>query len=115
MATTKHKEISADHFSPVTLADIVDRLFVGHASNVMKRFPNGCIDLIVTSPPYWTAVEYDQRKNPWPTYENYLAAIDKTFRFASRIRTHQLHEFWQDAHIPPGQGFCHRPVRAGER
>jgi|SoiMethySBSTD1v2_1073268.scaffolds.fasta_scaffold466616_2 hypothetical protein len=39
MATTKHKEISADHSSPVSAADIVDRLFVGHASKVMKGIP----------------------------------------------------------------------------
>ena len=27
----------------------------------------------MTSPPYWTAVEYDHGENPWSSYEAYLA------------------------------------------
>ena len=57
---------------PLTPTDIVDRLFTGHAAQVLARFPEGCIDLIVTSPPYWTAVEYDQGKDSWSSYKAYL-------------------------------------------
>jgi DNA modification methylase len=46
-------------------ADIADRLFVGHSAKIMETFPGNSIDLIVTSPPYWTAVEYDQGVSPW--------------------------------------------------
>lgn len=38
-------------------ADIVNRIVSGHAAEVMTELPAGAIDLIVTSPPYWTAVE----------------------------------------------------------
>src|ERR1700722_6454602 len=65
----RHAERPDGGLSP---ADIVDRLFTGHAAEVMKLFPAGSVDLIVTSPPYWTAVEYDQGHNPWPSYEAYL-------------------------------------------
>ena len=34
----------------------IDQLLVGHAASVMAGIPEGSIDLIVTSPPYWTAV-----------------------------------------------------------
>src|SRR6202162_770381 len=75
------------HFSP---AEIVDRLFTGHAAEVISRFPEGCVDLIVTSPPYWTAVEYDHGENPlpttpWPTYEDYLADMQSVWNQCSRV------------------------------
>src|SRR4051794_39813227 len=62
-----------------------DRLFVGHAAEVLARFPAGCIDLVVTSPPYWTAVEYDGSKNPWPSYEAYLADMQSVWRQCARV------------------------------
>src|SRR5436190_2069662 len=40
------------------LNEIADALFTGDAAERMRTFPDGCIDLIVTSPPYWTAVQY---------------------------------------------------------
>ncbi len=66
-------------------AAIVDRLFTGHAAEIMKDFPAGSIDLIVTSPPYWTAVEYDHGANPWPSYENYLADMQSVWTQCSRV------------------------------
>jgi hypothetical protein len=38
----------------------------------MSSFPGGSVGLIVTSPPYWTAVEYDRISHPWSTYDDYL-------------------------------------------
>jgi DNA modification methylase len=68
--------------SPV---EIVDRLFTGHAAEVMKRFPPGSIDLIVTSPPYWNAVEYDHGKSPWQSYEDYLGDVQSVWLQCSRV------------------------------
>ena len=45
---------------------LTDHLFVGDAAAVMQKFPAGSVDLIVTSPPYWTAVEYDGAPS-WPS------------------------------------------------
>jgi DNA modification methylase len=66
-------------------AALVDRLFVGHAAEVLTGFPSGCIDLVVTSPPYWTAVEYDGHKNPWPSYEAYLADMQSVWTQCARV------------------------------
>jgi hypothetical protein len=44
------------------LKDIItmmNTIQVGHAATVMADWPDGCIDLFVTSPPYWTAVSYN--------------------------------------------------------
>ena len=38
--------------------DVVGRLHRGDAAEIMADWPDACIDLIVTSPPYWTAVKY---------------------------------------------------------
>jgi DNA modification methylase len=67
------------------LAEVVDRLLVGHAAEVMRAFPESSIDLIVTSPPYWTAVEYDQGTSPWPSYETYLADMQSVWNECARV------------------------------
>jgi modification methylase len=66
-------------------AEIVDRLLTGHAADVLSRFPEGCIDLVVTSPPYWNAVEYDQGRNPWCSYEAYLADMQSVWNQCARV------------------------------
>ncbi len=65
--------------------EIVNLLFTGHAAEVLASFPDRCIDLVVTSPPYWTAVEYDQGKNPWPSYEAYLADMQSVWNACARV------------------------------
>jgi DNA modification methylase len=70
---------------PKAQSDIADRLFTGHAATVLSRFPDGCVDLVVTSPPYWTAVAYDSRDNPWPTYEAYLADMQSVWAQCARV------------------------------
>ncbi len=70
---------------PKAQSDIADRLFTGHAATVLSRFPDGCIDLVVTSPPYWTAVAYDERDNPWPTYDAYLADMQSVWAQCARV------------------------------
>jgi DNA modification methylase len=66
-------------------ADIADRLFTGHATQVLRKFPAGCIDLVVTSPPYWTAVEYGGGRAPWPSYEAYLADMLSVWTECARV------------------------------
>jgi len=80
------KQTSAAETAPrVALPEIVGRLFTGHAAPVLARFPAGCIDLVVTSPPYWTAVEYDRAANPWSSYEAYLADMLSVWTQCARV------------------------------
>jgi DNA modification methylase len=67
------------------LPQFVDRLFAGHAAEVLSKLPAGCIDLVVTSPPYWTAVEYDQGKHPWPSYDAYLQDMQSVWNECARL------------------------------
>ena len=59
-----------------TLHDFVDCLIVGDAATILSELPDDSIDLIVTSPPYWTAVEYETTTSESTgAYENYINAL----------------------------------------
>jgi hypothetical protein len=49
MPTAKKKKQPEQTASGLSPADIVDRLFTGHAAEVLSGFPQGTIDLVVTS------------------------------------------------------------------
>jgi DNA modification methylase len=66
------------------LAPLIDQLLHGDAAEVMQKFPAGSVDLIVTSPPYWTAVEYDSVRS-WPSYEAYLADMQRVWNECARV------------------------------
>jgi modification methylase len=68
-----------------TLDIIADRLLAGHAAEVLATFSHACIDLVVTSPPYWTAVEYDWEKSPWVSYEAYLDDMQSVWKECARV------------------------------
>ena len=63
----------------------VDQLAVGHAATVMADWPSSSIDLIITSPPYWTAVEYDGGKPAWRSYGDYLADLQTVWKQCARV------------------------------
>jgi DNA modification methylase len=60
---------------------IVNQLQVGHVAELMSKFPSGCIDLIVTSPPYWTAV----CDGPWATYGSFLDDMQTVWKQCARV------------------------------
>jgi DNA modification methylase len=80
--TEKTHDLESGRRSP---AEIVNRLFIGHAAKVMAAFPDSRIDLIVTSLPYRTAVEYDQRENPWSSYDAYLTDMQSVWSQCARV------------------------------
>src|SRR3546814_9178680 len=49
--------------------EMVGNLHAGRSADIMQLMPDGCIDQIITSPPYWTAVEYDGDSTGWSSYE----------------------------------------------
>jgi DNA modification methylase len=38
-----------------------DQIYVGHAAQVLADFPDGCIDMIATSPLYWQSDDGSSR------------------------------------------------------
>lgn len=65
--------------------DIVGRFHCGHAAQVMSGWPSGMVDLVITSPPYWTAVEYEDQKETWANYEDYLADMLSVWKECARV------------------------------
>lgn len=68
-----------------SLAPFIDRLHCGPAAQVMARMPDNSIDLVVTSPPYWTAVEYEGQADVWPSYEAYLDDMLAVWKQCERV------------------------------
>jgi len=64
--------------------DILNNLLVGDSATLMKRIPDESVDLIVTSPPYWSAVEYTDDLG-WETYTEYLEMMNRVWRECSRV------------------------------
>lgn len=64
---------------------MIGRFHAGRAAEVMPQLPEGSIDLIVTSPPYWTAVIYDGESTNWPSYETYIDDMQGVWKECARV------------------------------
>ncbi|OQX18360.1 MAG: DNA methylase [Candidatus Altiarchaeales archaeon A3] len=55
----------------------VNKIITGDSKDVLKQFPDNCIDLIFTSPPYNFGLEYENHKDEirWSDYFNKLFAM----------------------------------------
>ena len=69
----------------IPASDFLNKLHHGSAADVMRHWPDECIDLIITSPPYWTAVEYEGQTQTWPTYEEYLDDMMEVWGECARV------------------------------
>ena len=66
--------------------EMLNRLFVGDAKDVLASMPEASIDLVVTSPPYWTAVEYDEGSTEsLGSYDEYIDALLHIWRGCFRV------------------------------
>jgi DNA modification methylase len=64
----------------------VNQLLHGHSQDVLRQLPDGCVDLIVTSPPYWSAVEYDDATAETAgTYEDYIDSLLVVWKECFRV------------------------------
>lgn len=62
-----------------------NELICGHAASVMSTWPSESVDLIVTSPPYWTAVAYEDQVDTWATYDDYLQDMMTVWKECARV------------------------------
>jgi DNA modification methylase len=63
----------------------INELICGHAASVMSSWPSESVDIVITSPPYWTAVAYEDQVDTWATYEDYLADIMNVWKECARV------------------------------
>lgn len=64
---------------------MIDSLLVGNSAEIMMELPDGSVDLIVTSPPYWDAVEYEQGRASWTSYDEYLEEMMRVWAQCARV------------------------------
>jgi DNA modification methylase len=63
-----------------------NKLLRGYAHEVLREFPDGCVDLVVTSPPYWSAVEYDDAtRETEGTYDEYIGSLLLVWKECFRV------------------------------
>ena len=58
-----------------------DKIYNCDCIEGIRKLPDECIDLVVTSPPYYNARDYSS----YGSYPDYLAAMDSTFRALHRV------------------------------
>lgn len=90
-ATTADANVPSD-WSPAQIDSFLNRIHQGDAAEVMARLPACSVDLIVTSPPYWTAVRYDdgavdggEASGRWASYDGYLEDMFRVWAQCARV------------------------------
>ena len=66
---------------------MVGQVLSGDAQVTMKRIPDACVALAVTSPPYWDVVNYGgiEQEIGQTSYEDYLARLLAVWKEAERV------------------------------
>ena len=82
-----YKDIGVPKPSPKDLVEnrvpegFLDKIILGDAREVLKRLPDNCVHLVVTSPPYNAGKEYDEDL----TLSEYLDFIEEVVREVYRV------------------------------
>ncbi len=65
----------------------VNKIYQGNCLEVLKTFPNECIDMIITSPPYYALRDYgvDGQLGLEPTFQEYISKLVEIFDEAKRV------------------------------
>ena len=72
----------------------VDTVVEGEMTQVLGNLPEGCVDMAITSPPYFNArKEYSE----WPSYESYLGDVEKWLTAIFRVLRPGRRLAWQVA------------------
>ncbi len=61
----------------IGFSDLFDRIFCGASEEVLSGFPDACIDLIVTSPPYDTLRSYGGHEWNWQTFVKVAEQLER--------------------------------------
>lgn len=78
-------QLAAQIDETLGIEKFVGQFIAGDAAEVMASWPDSSVDMVITSPPYWTAVEYEGQTAHWPTYEDYLDDMMKVWSQCARV------------------------------
>lgn len=88
---------------------IAGNIYCGDAATVLKKFPDECIDCVVTSPPYYGLRDYEQQGQIGgeETFEEYLKKLLEVTAELKRVLTPKGTLWWNhgDSYAGSGKGF----------
>ncbi len=88
---------------------IAGNIYCGDAATVLKRFPDECIDCVVTSPPYYGLRDYqhDGQIGGEETFEEYLKKLLEITAELKRVLTPKGTLWWNhgDSYAGSGKGY----------
>ncbi|MEW6104091.1 MAG: site-specific DNA-methyltransferase [bacterium] len=101
----------------------IDKIIIGDSEETLKQFPENCVDLIFTSPPYNFGLDYENHKDGvnWNDYFNKLFAIFKecirVLKYGGRIIVNVqplFSDYIPIHHIVSGFFIKHKLIWKGE-
>jgi len=97
------------------IEEIKNTIICGDALEELKKFPNECIDCVITSPPYWTLRNYqvEGQIGLENTLEEYLEKLFKVFVELKRVLKKEGVLFWNHNDCYGGQNSSGNSTRAG--
>ena len=69
-----------------TPTDYINQIIPADARDVLRKLPDGCVSLVVTSPPYWDTIDYGvEGQIGQCSYEEYLAQLLEVWQETVRV------------------------------
>jgi DNA modification methylase len=81
---TKYLKQSNGKNNPLP-AEYVNKLFTGDSEDLLKKLPDNCIDIIITSPPYNFGLEYNNGKTDAENWDAYFSKIKRIWAQCVRV------------------------------
>lgn len=69
------------------IENFINKIICGDAAKVLKKFPDECVDMVITSPPYWALRDYgvNGQLGLEPTFQEYIDNLIKIFDEIKRV------------------------------
>lgn len=82
---TKHLK-AIKKISENDVSCLIDQIICGDSEFVIKEFPDNCIDIIITSPPYNFGLQYENDKNKDSIYwQDYFEKLNRIWKECYRV------------------------------
>ncbi|PIV28320.1 MAG: site-specific DNA-methyltransferase, partial [Candidatus Altarchaeum sp. CG03_land_8_20_14_0_80_32_618] len=82
---TKHLKETRE-IPGIDISDLLDRIICGDSEIILRDFPDNCIDIIITSPPYNFGLQYENDKSKDSMYwQDYFEKLNRIWKECCRI------------------------------
>ena len=83
---TKDLTVIKSKVNEIDVSDIVDKIICGNSEDILRKFPDNFVDIIVTSPPYNFGLEYENDKNKDAIYwQDYFDKLNRIWKECYRV------------------------------